>query len=57
LYAIFSSQKSIPIIKRDELKQIIKKGIWIMLELYVCALNKNNKDKNKMIMTRSWIKP
>jgi hypothetical protein len=29
-----------------------------MLELYVCALNKNNKDKNnKIINTRSWIKP
>jgi hypothetical protein len=29
-----------------------------MLELYVCALNKiNNKDNNKKIITRSWIKP
>jgi hypothetical protein len=29
-----------------------------LLELYVCALNKNNKDKNnKIINTRSWIKP
>jgi hypothetical protein len=28
-----------------------------MLELYVCAFNKNNKDKNnKIINTRSWIK-
>jgi hypothetical protein len=25
--------------------------------LYVCALNKNNKDKNNMVMTRSWINP
>jgi hypothetical protein len=38
---------------RDELKQMIKK-IYIMLELYVCALNKNNKDNNnKIINTRS----
>jgi hypothetical protein len=29
-----------------------------MLELYVCALNKNTRDKNnKIINTRSWIKP
>jgi hypothetical protein len=30
------------------------KKIYIMLELYVCALNKNNKDNNnKIINTRS----
>jgi hypothetical protein len=43
---------------RDELKQMIKKIICIMLELYACALNKNNKDNNnKIINTRSGIKP
>jgi hypothetical protein len=36
LYAIFSSQKSIPIIKRDELKQMIKRNMHHVGVICLC---------------------